>query len=128
MVWLLTSQWMKNWLLHKWLVYLNFDIFTAAIYCCPKNCKPRKTIYLLWKVNPSELAFYGSGIARLPNCLAMMNADWLDTIQSKVFLQMKFIILKSSPTKQTVFLPGQPAPYNQLLMEPHLFVPECYFV
>ena len=30
-------------------------------------------------------------------------------------------------TKQTAFLPGKPAPSNQLLIHPLLFVPECYF-
>ena len=28
--------------------------------------------------------------------------------------------------RQTVYLPGQPAPYNQLLIQPLLLFPECY--
>ena len=58
----------------------------------------------------------------------MVNADWLGSIQSGIFFQMEFIILQGCPIKQPVFLPGQPAPYNQLQIQPLLLVPECYFV
>ena len=35
--------------------------------------------------------------------------------------------IRGSPIKQAVFLPGQATPYNQLLIQPLLLVPECYF-
>ena len=57
----------------------------------------------------------------------MVNAGRLGSIRSEIFLQIKFIIFEGYPTKQAVFLPGHPLPYNQLLIQPHLLVPECYF-
>ena len=57
----------------------------------------------------------------------MMNAGWLVSIWSEIFLQMKFIIFQGCPIKQGVFLHGQPAPYNQLLIQSLLLVPKCYF-
>ena len=35
--------------------------------------------------------------------------------------------IRGSPIKQAVFLPGQATPYDQLLIQPLLLVPECYF-
>ena len=57
----------------------------------------------------------------------MVDAGWLGSMRSEICLQMKFIIFQGCPTKQAAFLPGQPAPYNQLLIQPLLLVPECYF-
>ena len=57
----------------------------------------------------------------------MVNTSWLDSMRSKKFLQMKFIIFQDCSTKQVVSLPGRPATNNQLLIKPLLFVPECYF-
>ena len=57
----------------------------------------------------------------------MMNAGGLGSIQSEIFLQIKFIIFQGYPIIQVVFLPGQPAPYNQLLIQPLLLVPEYNF-
>ena len=75
----------------------------------------------------SWLEFYGSGLASLPSWLEMVNAGWLGSIRSEIFLQMKFIIFQGCPIKQAVFSPGQPTPYNQLLIQPLLLVPECCF-
>ena len=36
----------------------------------------------------------------------MVNAGWLGSMQSEIFLQMKFIIFQGCPIKQAVFLPG----------------------
>ena len=55
------------------------------------------------------------------------DAGWLTSMQSEIFLEMKFIIFQSCPSKQAAFLPGQPLPYNQLLILQLLLVLECYF-
>ena len=52
---------------------------------------------------------------------------WFGSMESDIFLQIKFIIFSGYPTKQTAFLPWEPASYNQLLSQPLLLVPECYF-
>ena len=36
--------------------------------------------------------------------LGMVNAGWLGSMQSQIFLQMKFIIFQNCPIKQTAFL------------------------
>ena len=114
--------------LHKWLVYLNFDMFTAAMFSARfrNMCKPRTTFYLLWQAGPPGLAFYGNGPTHLTHCLGMMSAGCPGSMQSEIFLQIKFIIFQGCPTKQTAFLLGQPASYNQLLIQPILLIPECY--
>ena len=55
-----------------------------------------------------------------------MQADLVRSDQ-KFFLQIKFIIFQGCPIKQVVYLPGHPTPYNQLLIQPLLLVPECCF-
>ena len=57
----------------------------------------------------------------------MVKARRPGSIRSEIFLQIKFIISEGYPTKQAVFLSGHPPPYNQLLIQPHLLVLECYF-
>ena len=46
----------------------------------------------------------------------MVNAPWLCSMQSEIFLQIKFIIFQGCTTK-LLFLFGRPAPYNQLLIQ-----------
>ena len=96
-----------------WHVYCCHVYFFSARFL--NMCKLRSTFYLLWWVCPPGLGFYGSGPARLPSWLGMVNADRLGFMQSEIFLKMKFIIFQGCPTKQAAFLPGQSAPYNQLL-------------
>ena len=118
--------------LYKWLVHLNltclllpsFFFFSMRFL---NMCQPRPTFYLLWWAGPSGLAFYGSGPGCLLNWLMMVNAGWLGSMRSEIFLQMKFIIFQGCSTKQVALLPGQPVPYNQLLIQPLLLVSECYF-
>ena len=64
--------------------------------------KPRTTFYLLWRAGPSRMVFYGSGLVCLPSWLGKLNAGWLGSICSEIFLQMKFIILRQS--HETAFL------------------------
>ena len=56
----------------------------------------------------------------------MVDEGWLGSVQSEIFLQMKFIIFQGCPTKQASFLPGHSAPYNNvtnitLLLKLNLF-------
>ena len=52
----------------------------------------------------------------------MVNAGWFGSMRSGIFLQMKFIIFQGCSTKQAAFLPGQPAQFNQFLIQPLLLV------
>ena len=79
------------------------------VYCCHVYyffsarflymCKLRTTFYLLWRAGPPGLAFYGSGLACLPSWLEMMNAGWLGSMQSEIFL---------SPPNRLPFYLGRP--------------------
>ena len=88
-------------------------------------CKPRTTTYPLWEPDRPGLAFHGSKIACLPSWL--VNVDWLYYMRSKIFLEIKSIILQGCPTKQVVFLSGQSSPQNQLLIQLILLVQKDYF-
>ena len=135
MVWLLNSQGMKscksresfclsilaiytNYWSTFWHVSWRHFIFSSVRFL--NMCKPRTG----W---PTKIGIYGSGLASLPSCLEIVNTSWLRSIRSEIFLQMKFIFFQSCPIKQAIFLPGQPARYNQLLIQPILHFPECYF-
>ena len=73
------------------------------------------------------MAFSGSGPACFLSWHEMVNADWLGSKRSEILLLIKFIIFQGCSTKQAAFLPMQPTSYNQLLIQPLLLVPECYF-
>ena len=73
-------------------------------------CIPKTTLHLLWQACPPILAFHGSGIACLQSWLGMVRVGWLCSMQSEIFVQMKFIIFQGCPTKQAAFLPGQLSP------------------
>ena len=113
--------------LTKWLLHFLFHTkFTVAMFIFSSvrflnMCTSQKQAGL------HRFGFYGGGLAYLQSWLGMVNADWLGSIRSEIFLQMKYIIFQGCPVKQAVYLPGQPAPYNQLLNRPLLLEPECYF-
>ena len=126
MVWLLNSQGIQNCKSTESFCRSILAIYTNDwstfwyVYCCCvyffsgkflNVCKPRTTTYPLWQPGPPGLAFYGSGLACLPSWLGMVNAGWLCSMRSEIFLQMKFIIFQGCPTKL-----GQPTPYIQLLI------------
>ena len=83
-------------------------------------CKPRTgcptSIWILckWVSKPAELAWDGE--CRLA---------WFYLIE--IFLQLTFIFFQGCPIKQAVFLPGQSAPYSQVLIQSLLLVPKCFF-
>ena len=109
-----------------------FDMFTAAMFILfsarfLSMCNPRRTFYFFWRAGPPGLAFYGSGLAYLPSWLEMVNAGWLISMRSEMFLRTKFIVFQGCPIKQAAFSHGQPTLYNQLLIYPFLLIPECYF-
>ena len=73
-------------------------------------CMLKTILYLLWQAFPHILAFHGSGIACLPSWVGMVNVGWLCSMQSEIFLEVKFIIIQGCPTKQAAFLPGHLSP------------------
>ena len=101
-----------------------FDMFTAVMLALffarfLNMCKSRTTFCLFWEAGQPGLAFYRSGPACLLSWLGMMNAGWLSSMRSEIFLQMKFIIFQGCPIKLADFL-------IKLLIQSLLLVPECY--
>ena len=68
------------------------------------ECQLKTKTYPLWHPGPPGLAFYESGQACLPSWLGILNAGWLCSMWSKIFLQMKYIIFQGCPTKVTFYL------------------------
>ena len=95
-----------------------FDMFTAAMFFSSVRflnmCKPGTGwptwIGILWKWDSMITDLAGDGECRLAQ-----------------FHVIPVTIFQGCPARQAAFLPGQPAPYNQLLIQPLLLVPECYF-
>ena len=87
-----------------------FDMFTAAMFIffvCGKFLDvrmPRTTTYPLWRPGPPGLTFYGSGLACLPSWVGMVNAGWLCSMRSEIFLKMKVIIFWGCPTELPFYL------------------------
>ena len=110
MVWLLNSQGMKNCKSTE-LFHLNIlTIYTNDwspfwhVCCCHvfssarflNICKPRTS----W---PTSIDILWSGLACLPSWLGTINTGWFSSIQSEIFLQMKFIIFKAVPSNRLSF-------------------------
>ena len=98
--------------LHKWLIYLNLTcLLRSCLFFSTRFlsiCQPRTTLYLLWLAGPSGLPFYGSGLVCLLSCVGIVNAGWLSSIRSNIFLQMKFF--KAVPPNRLPFFSGQLSP------------------
>ena len=97
-----------------------FDIFTATMFIFSSArslniCKPR----IGW---PTSFDILWSGLACLPSWLGMMNTGWLGSIQSDIFLQMKFIIFKAVPSNRLPYYLG-----SQLHVVSSLFGHFCLF-
>ena len=95
-----------------------FDMFTGVMFIFSSArflimCKPKTG----WSTSIGILRKSGDSECRL---------TWFDLIRN-FLLQIKFIIFQGCPIKQVVYLPGHPTPYNQLLIQPLLLVPECCF-
>ena len=118
MVWSLNSQGMKNRKSRESFCRSIFAIYIKdwstfwyvnrcyVYFFCGKflnMCMPWTTTYPLWQPGPPGLTFYGSGLACLSSWMGMVNADWLCSMRSGVFLQIKFIIFKGCPTKLHFF-------------------------
>ena len=81
-------------------------MFTAAMFISSSArflnmCKPR----MGW---PTSIDILWSGLACLPRWLGMMNAGWLGSIRSEIYLQMRFIIFKAVPSNRLPFYLGSP--------------------
>ena len=108
-------------------IYTNdqlLDMFTGAMFIFSfvrfvNMCEPRTgwptSIGILWKWASESAKLAGDGECRLTRFQLIRN-----------FLANKIYLFQGCPMKQAVFLPGQPAPYNQLFIQPLLLVPECY--
>ena len=92
-------------------MFIFFSVIFLNMY------KPITTCYLYRQAGPSGLAFYGSGPGCLLSWLVMANAGSLSSMRSEIFLHMKFTIFRGCSTKQVAFLPGNPVPQNQLIIE-----------
>ena len=84
----------------------RFGMFTAAMFIFSSvrflnMCKPRTG----W---PTSTDILWSGLACLPNWLAIMNTGWAGSIGSEIFLQMKFIIFKAVTSNMLSFYLGSP--------------------
>ena len=103
-------------------IYTNdqlLDMFTGAMFIFSfvrfvNMCEPRTgwptSIEILWKWASKSAKLAGDGECRLTRFQLIRN-----------FVVNKIYLFQGCPIKQTVFLPGQPAPYNQLLIQPLLF-------
>ena len=93
-------------------------MLTAAIFFCeiPKYVQA-------YNILSSPLSGWLTWIACLPSWLGMVNAGRQGPMQSEIFLQMKCIIFLGCPIEQAAFVPRQPVPYNQILIQ---LVPQCY--
>ena len=115
--WLLNSQGMKNCKSPEPFCRSILPIYTNDwstawyVYCCYvyfcsgeflNVCKPRTATSPL--PGPPGLAFYGSVLACLPGWLGMVNAAWLCSMRSEIFLQIKFIIFQGCPSKPPFYL------------------------
>ena len=67
-----------------------FDMFTAIMFFF--FCEIDTSTDILW-----------SKLACLPSWLGLMNAGWLGSIRSEIFLQIKFIIFKAVPSNRLPF-------------------------
>ena len=100
------------------------------VYCCHvffsmkflNVSKPRATFYLVWWAGPPGLGLYESGLGWW-----MVKTGCFHYLWSEIFLYMKFKIFPGRPTKRAACLPSLPVLYKQLLIQPVLFIPECYF-
>ena len=93
--------------LHKWLVHFLIYLVLLYLFFSGKFldvCKHRTTTYPIWQPDPPGLPFYRSVLACLPSWLGMTNAGWLCSMESEIFLQMKFIIFQSCLTKLPFYL------------------------
>ena len=102
-----------------------FDMFTGAMFIFSSvrflnMCKPRTgwptSIGILWEWASKLAELAGDGECRLTQFHPIRN-----------FLANEMHLFQGCSIKQAVFLPRQPAPFNQLLIQSLFLVPECYF-
>ena len=74
-------------------------------HVCFFFCKNFKICAIQERDDPPWLAFYGNGLASWPGWLDMVNAGWIVSIRSKIFLQMELI---NVPSNRLPFYAGSP--------------------
>ena len=104
--------------LHRWLVHFLY-VYCCYVYFLSRNFlneyKPRTT-YPLWQPGPPGLAFYGKGLTCLPSWLGMVNVGWLCSMRSEFSCKWNLSFFNTVPPNY--LFTWQPAPYNQLLIQP----------
>ena len=83
-----------------------FDIFTSATYIFSSviflnRCKQEQA-------SQHRLVFYGSWLASLLSWLGMVNAGWLGSIRSEMFLEWNLSFFKAVPSNRLWFDLGSP--------------------
>ena len=96
-------------------------MFTAAMFIVcelPNMCKSRTTFYLVRRTGPSGLQLYGGEPTRLSGWPEMVKAYRLGSILIKNFLANEILFFQAALLNRLPGggLPGQPAPYNQLVI------------
>ena len=99
MIWLSNFQGMRNHTEPFCLSILTIYTNDWLVFCDISN----HTQPLFWRPGPLGLGFYWSGPAHLPNWLGMLIAGWLGSLQSEIFLQMKFFFLEATPLNRLPF-------------------------
>ena len=113
MVWLLTSQGMKNCKItesfclsiltiktNDWFFFSHVYWAAIFIFCKIPICASLEHYSLFLRA--------GSGLTSLPSWLGIVNGGWLGSMRSKFFLQMKFIFFKAVPPNRLPFYLGSP--------------------
>ena len=103
-----TNDWSPFW--HVYCYHVYFFFCEISKYVQAKN----RLAHLDWH--------FRSGLACLPSWLGLMNTGWLGSIQSDIFLQMKFIIFKAVPSNRLPYYLG-----SQLHVVSSLFGHFCLF-
>ena len=110
-------------------IYTNDWSPFRHVYCCHVYfffCEIPK--YMLAKNRLAHLDLHFMEWASMLTKLAGYDEHrmaWFHPIRN--FLAIEIYHFQGCSIKQAVFLPGQPAPCNQLLIQLLLLVPECYF-
>ena len=112
----LIFQWLIWKATTKCLLFILFGVYWCLLVSCFFLLGDSKLSTNQEHAGLPRFGFYGSSLASLPSWLGMVNAGWLGSIWSEIVFANKihhFLRL----SYQTVYLPGKPVPYNQLLIQ-----------
>ena len=128
-----------SWSWGIYYYYYYFVLIFSSEWCKfyvmrKKNEKKKKNEIPKYVQAQSSILSISNG---WPACLMttwMVKEGWLGYMWSEIFSQIRLIIFRGCtflwvvPLNGLSHLPGQPGPYNQLLIELLLLVPECCFL